>query len=91
MLLAGAKNRNRAGQSPVHERRQGSIKNSVGFCTVDSLQLKMVSNIFPRLENNLLESFNLGANLPRSNIATTKSMLTSLLLLQIKGDSLIKY
>jgi hypothetical protein len=43
------------------------------------------------IENNLLEPFNLGENLPRSNRATTKSMLTSLLLLQIKGDSLIKY
>jgi hypothetical protein len=43
------------------------------------------------VENNLLELFNLGENLPRSNRATTKSMLTSLLLLQIKGGSLIKY
>jgi hypothetical protein len=42
------------------------------------------------VENNLLESFNLGANLPRSNIATTKSMLTLLLLLQIEGGCLIQ-
>ena len=47
VCLAAAKNRDLPEQG-IHQFTKGDEETSVGFCTVDSRQLKMVSKKFPR-------------------------------------------